>query len=677
MSICRSVFWAFVLVQLNRAALIVRGYRFYDQNTYDSFPKLYDYDDFEECRRIYREQYIYCVVRARISPDEESLLWKNLSRFSEDQFRYDRRVHERGLCVQDCERTSRTAELSKANQEGYTYADLFKSCINLKLQKNHNLQIDSDVEIFHCYSKVNENPPLDYTEILFITTVGLILVLVFFSTWIDLKLQTRQRFPEQYFSKRHGTSRERLLTSFSLPRSIRRLKDPVSSPIRRELNFLEGFRFIQMHRVIVLHIILGLVKVPKVNPEALEQKLYAPIMVHYVAEFQNYIQTFLSISGMLVVVNFLEHTRKNPEFRAGYFWDRLVARLVRIVPAYLFTILLEASISRRFMDGPVGEHFVGDSRAKCRRIWWANVLFINNYLSTDQPCLIQSWYLATDLQLFIFAMAALMLIWRWPILKKYIFGAAFAWGLVFTTIYVYLRSVPPVMTEDLKLNTQYNFGNRYFQLYQPFHMNIAIYFVGMLAGFIYHRYREARKEVLHSPLLMIVFRISLVLYFFTIFSDNWVVRHQDTLHPVLSAIYATLFKHSWGVLCTVIQLRTALQPQRSRFRSFFSHPIFAVLGKLCYSFYLIHFIVVLQVVGSVKQPIYFSVRTVFEYIMTIQIWTLLFGVLLCVLVELPSHVALTELLESKKDSEPTKHSDESIAVEELPNGKQKPKRDEK
>lgn len=203
-----------------------------------------------------------------------------------------------------------------------------------------------------------------------------------------------------------------------------------------------------------------------------------------------------------------------------------------------------------------------------------------------------------------------MLIWRWPFLKKYILGIGLTWGLVVTTIVAYLGRIPPVMTEDLKLYNNYNFGHPYFQLYQPFHMNITIYFAGMIAGFVYHRYRESRKEFFKCQLQFNLLQVFLFLYFFTVFTGWWVVRNQSVISPILVAIYATCFKHVWGFLCTMIQIRTALATSWSRFRNFFSHPIFIILGKLCYSFYLIHFTVIVQVVGSAKQPIFYSMRAI-------------------------------------------------------------------
>ncbi|XP_062536804.1 nose resistant to fluoxetine protein 6-like isoform X2 [Armigeres subalbatus] len=545
---------------------------------------------------------------------------------------------------------------------------LLRACVNKRLQEDFSLTIDPEIEIYHCYNKPKERPPYDALEVIFLIVIALLILVVCYSTWYDLSLQSSQRYPEKFFSKSHSTSRNRLLTAFSIPRNIRRIGDTPNTETRQHLNFLESFRFIQMQRIVTLHIVMALVKAPKSNPEDLERMLYRPPTIHYVADFQNYVQTFFSISGMLLTINFLDHIEKNPKFNMKYFWERIRARLYRVVPAYLFILLLETSISRRFMNGPLAQQMVGESRAICRQWWWNNLLFLNNYIGTDQPCLIQSWYLAADLQLFIFALGCLMVIWRWPFLKKYILAVGFASGLVVTPIVVYLRGLPPLMTEDLKLSEDYNFGHPYFQLYQPFHMNITIYFAGMIAGFVYNRFRSSRKEFFNSRLQFSLLQITILMYFFAMFTDWWVVLHQASIPAVLVAIYATWYKHAWGFLCTMIQMRTSLATSWSRFRTFFSHPVFMILGKLCYSFYLIHFTVVVQIVGMVKQPIFFSMRVIIDYMMTVFMWTFIFGTMLCIFVELPSNVALRELFESRSEKKPVANNNGSSSTT-VSNGK--------
>ncbi|KHJ80953.1 hypothetical protein OESDEN_19366 [Oesophagostomum dentatum] len=39
----------------------------------------------------------------------------------------------------------------------------------------------------------------------------------------------------------------------------------------------------------------------------------------------------------------------------------------------------------------------------CRKNWWTNVLYINNIIDPNNMCLIISWYLAADFQIYIFS----------------------------------------------------------------------------------------------------------------------------------------------------------------------------------------------------------------------------------------------------------------------------------
>lgn len=41
-------------------------------------PKLFEYDDFDECRQG-NPYFQYCVVRAVVQPDPDSYVWQNIS----------------------------------------------------------------------------------------------------------------------------------------------------------------------------------------------------------------------------------------------------------------------------------------------------------------------------------------------------------------------------------------------------------------------------------------------------------------------------------------------------------------------------------------------------------------------------------------------------------------------
>ncbi|XP_062538148.1 nose resistant to fluoxetine protein 6-like [Armigeres subalbatus] len=574
--------------------------------------------------------------------------------FSKDELHYDHTLLERGICIPDCEHSLRlSGELQEL--ENLTPLDLYsrlaRSCINTRLKHRYDLEIGSYVQIYHCYTPEQEDRPIDYLEWLFYAIMIALAIFIVASTVYDTRLRSALKCPDTHYDQDLKSRKERLLASFSFPRNICRLKNLGSSKIRLDLQFLEAFRFIHMCRVVFLHATMAHIKVPQANTDYMERLHETPLLIFFVAEFQNYIQTFLSISGMLLAINFLEHIRKNPDFNLSIFWDKLKGRLYRIVPAYAFMILVECAIIHRYYDGPIGQQYIGEAEQNCRHWWWTNLLFINNYIRTDQPCLIQSWYLAVDMQLFIYGLIAMMAIWRWPWTRKYIFAGAFVCAVLVPTLTTYFKDIEPAMTNRIKNFNRYNREHNYhYDIYFPFHQNIGVYTFGMLAGFIYHRYRDSPEKVISSKWFRIIFWVSVVYYFSCMVSVPWVLMYRDQIQPVLKAIYSTLFKHSWAVMTTVLQLGLALAPAKYVWKKFLSHSFFGVAGKLCYGLYLIHFTVIEVVYSGVKAPEYTNERGVSKWAAQIFWWTVFFGPPLTLFVELPSGAALKELLDRRKCS---------------------------
>uniref|UniRef100_A0AAG5CWG7 Acyltransferase 3 domain-containing protein n=1 Tax=Anopheles atroparvus TaxID=41427 RepID=A0AAG5CWG7_ANOAO len=611
---------------------------------YLKFPPLFAYDDFEDCRRWYREDYVYCIAKAPLAPDDTSTLWRNLSYFSSDYHHYDHTVLERGVCLQKCQEV-----LIQNGTEGtdrFTREELVYRCISGEVSAQYELTVSPDIRIQYCYSKSTESVAYDWLDVAFLVLAAMILALVIASTVYDLHQQAAQNFPEGYFARSSKQAHQRLLTAFSLPRNIRRLKEPIHTQTRADLACFEAFRFVQTCRVIFLHVTIAHLKIPQRNPEFLEQLQHTAGLQTFIAEFQNYVQTFFTIGGMLMAINFLDHVRKHPTFRLAFFGDRLLNRLCRLVPTYAFMILLEASVLRHLVDGPFGKQFIGESADNCQRWWWANLLFVNNYIAWSEPCFIPSWYLATDLQLYAFALAIMMIFWKWPATRKYIFSALFLYSAVTPAVAYLLSTSTPVMTVDMKDVEKYMRG-QHFQdlLYFPFHQNTGIYFCGVLAGLAYHHFRDQRKQLFQHAAFRQLAQLAGLLYVCSMASVSWVVSNLAWLPAVGLAVYATAFKISWGLFNTVLLLALALLSRHHWIKATLSHPIFRVLGKLGYSVYLIHFTVIVQVYGRERAPIFSNEKIVTGYTIEVLFFSYIFGVLLCCLVELPTGALLKELLE--------------------------------
>lgn len=68
-------------------------------------PKLYRFDDYEQCMGIYENEALYCVVNSYIKPDSNSEIYKIVEEFSSNRKQHLRHNKlQRGLCVNSCKK---------------------------------------------------------------------------------------------------------------------------------------------------------------------------------------------------------------------------------------------------------------------------------------------------------------------------------------------------------------------------------------------------------------------------------------------------------------------------------------------------------------------------------------------------------------------------------------------
>ena len=124
----------------------------------------------------------------------------------------------------------------------------------------------------------------------------------------------------------------------------------------------------------------------------------------------NLVQTFFLLSGFLNSVALLSYTEKN-RFKYVNIWLKtFIYRLIRFLPVLIFMIMLNATWLYRFYNVPFWDNIVYAERQACRKNWWLNLLFINNYFGGDQKCMVHTWYISADLHLSALGTALLLLI---------------------------------------------------------------------------------------------------------------------------------------------------------------------------------------------------------------------------------------------------------------------------
>ena len=84
-----------------------------------------------------------------------------------------------------------------------------------------------------------------------------------------------------------------------------------------------------------------------------------------------------------------------------------------LVLAFIMTLLVHVG------SGPHWD-YVHQMRQGCRRDWWSHMLYVNNYLPLNNYrflmdasyCMNETWYLACDMQLFIFSPLLIYPLWK-------------------------------------------------------------------------------------------------------------------------------------------------------------------------------------------------------------------------------------------------------------------------
>lgn len=123
---------------------------------------------------------------------------------------------------------------------------------------------------------------------------------------------------------------------------------------------------------------------------------------------------------------------------------RISDRYLRLAPLLAFTILVHSTWLYRLGSGPIWNQFNFSERQFCRTNFWANLLFLDNYINVEQKCLLQSWYLAVDFWLYAFASLCLILISRKPSATNWLLLGVISLSAMSIALTVYFNKLEPV-----------------------------------------------------------------------------------------------------------------------------------------------------------------------------------------------------------------------------------------
>ncbi|XP_058461156.1 nose resistant to fluoxetine protein 6-like [Malaya genurostris] len=671
-----------------RACCLVNADSFVELDQYYRMPKLYMYDDYDECFDAYDSpDPVYCVSRSVIKPDNRSDLWRFIEDYSNDTYRHYRHNHfDRGHCVERCRQLVARLDNNTLQQlyvekfnidfpyiiDAHTYENvipdranygwLINVCENYILKKVYNLTAYTEIE--YCTRPVSRIQ-IDLLDMSFIAVSMLLIFLVCASSWFDYRMNKSQK--NEHYKLEIPCRKTMLFTSFSLKRNWYRLTSRSKDQLNEDLRFFQTFRFFTFFLVAVGHCADMFAVTPISNPFDREQEYYKFLSMGMINGSQ-IVQTFFEMSGFLLSIHFFTSSaqlRKVP-------WTLVIGvifyRFVRLTPAYAYVLLLHATWLPKLQDGPLWKRGTETERYFCRKNWWTNMLYVNNYVNADEPCLQQAWYLACDYQLFTLGMVLVVAVTKYPKFRTTIFSTAVALTYVIPALVIYLGGFDGSFINRLQDERFIYWYDRMYQaVYIPFHTNMGCYLGGLILGMIYYKQRKHNHDSNRSWYLKTLWYGVVPIGLLCMMSNMMFYVYDFEKPSIWMAIYYPVMKNMW-IFLGAIMLYGLIHEYNKTIKAFLNFSIFVPLGRLTYCAYVCHVFMLKNVFFGTREVGYFSKMSLLSKVITVVVAAYFMGLILALMLEFPAtaiqkHLYAKKMIEeTAKASKPPQHQNNNEIV---------------
>ena len=427
-------------------------------------------------------------------------------------------------------------------------------------------------------------------------------------------------------SSRASSLVHRVIEPFSLYTNVRLVFDTYQPP--NAIRCLNGIRAISMFWVILGHTYLfGLFVFTNTQTLVLDlapRFSFQPVLNGYFS-----VDSFFVLSGLLVMYLSLRELSRINRTAAGYalFITKFyVHRVLRITPTLFVVLVAFWQLTPLISDGPLWRPNVDNTVGLCDGTAWITPLvYINNfYPSFKDGCMAWTWYLANDMQFFIispiFIFLAHFLPFPYPLLPigiticlfllpSFILSAVFS---LHSNFYFPLNHLSDGLIANASLLPRGDLTEYYYT--KPY-CRINPYLIGLGLGYIIYKLSQWKKETgnrrsleVRLALLDVVFwPISFVTCFALVYG-LYGSFHGHIMSEFENIIYIGLSRTLWGFGLSLF-IFICYSGMAGPIDSFLSWSVFVPLSRLTFSAYLIHPVVIMTFMFSLRDKIYYHDTT--------------------------------------------------------------------
>ncbi|CAL1284185.1 unnamed protein product [Larinioides sclopetarius] len=391
---------------------------------------------------------------------------------------------------------------------------------------------------------------------------------------------------------------KKYLECFSIQSNLRKMLSTISG--EEQFNALHGIKTLALIWVSISHICMFYATILKTVSEEFQNVLEMPIMqLIFNGIFAN--DVFFVLSGFLNAYMFFDYYEKrNGNIPWFLFY---ISRFLRFTPLYIIVLGSYATLFSYTGSGSVWPTY--NTNPICRENWIWNVLYLNNFSLHKNLCMLTTWYIACDLQLYIVSPLFLLLLIRRPrtafaLIITCICGSCFT-SFMLTKHFKLIDGISKLASHSHAMASFYGRFWVYFDMiYVKPYIRIGSYLVGIVLGYLVfqRKFSECKRNNLVT---LSIGWLATILFsciaFFALYNRD----ESDWERAIFNGVKDLLFSFSisWVIFVCVTG-------QGGIINWLLSLKIFVPFSRLSYCFYFIHMIAIEKYFLSVEQLTEFS-----------------------------------------------------------------------
>ncbi|KAL5017394.1 hypothetical protein ScPMuIL_006983 [Solemya velum] len=300
------------------------------------------------------------------------------------------------------------------------------------------------------------------------------------------------------------------------------------------------------------------------------------------------VDSFLLLSGLLVTYVCLKKLKqKNGKLNWGMFYFH---RFWRLTPTFAFVLMGYINLRLLWYLNPVKYLKYQDiSHAQCSTNWWANLLYVNNFYfwfdrsGKESDCMYWSWYLAVDMQCYIFSPIIIYLLY-----KKRRAGIGLSVFLILLCL-----ALRAIIVEHYNILDPNGGATEHFEtiykhdrvLYDKPYTRMAPYLVGMILASIL--YTTKCKVKINKAVVVLGWLIAATTGMAVIYGRFGYTSRSLPMEEGEAIAYLTLSRFCWAMAVSWVIFACATG-YGGAVNAILSWNVWVPLGRMSYCAYLVH-----------------------------------------------------------------------------------------